>query len=336
MSTGGREGSRRNRVASDALSRQRPSVTLPHLPSVLKSLSPDVRGWRPTFHQQVLAETRGRKFLVLVAIYGFAAVAGGYGASSGSPERWDPTDPSVDLFILSLITTFFAGLLGVAASFDTFFRERMNGTFDTMLVRPATREGLYLGKSLAQFLPYYLVMAVFNDLGVLVIGRNVGYPGPLQVAVFVLVTPLVMLIFVLLLNGISFVRPSSFSLICGLILWLFFSPFVWPLIPASIGAAAGYDVSGTAQADIRSDINVLSNWVDMSNPMFASIGTVAVTGNDASYEWVYGIPACLPFVSITLWLALALVVGTRCVRSYGMNRPGFRRHVLRWLPHMGQ
>ncbi len=303
--------------------------------SSLGRILPDVRGWRPTFRQQVLSEFGGRKFLVLIGIYGFAAIAGAYGASSGSPDRWEPSDPSVDLFILSSLTTFFAALLGVAVSFDTFFRERVNGTFETMLVHPVSREGIFLGKTLAQFVPYYLVMALLNDIGVLVIARNVGYPGPVQIAAFVLLAPLVMLVFVLLLNGLSFARPTSRSLVVGLALWLFFSPFVWTLLPASLGYALGYEVTEESTSDIKSDYSVFANRVDMTNPIFAAIGMVSMTGEEDADDYVEGVPRAAPFLSMALWLLLSAAAGVRWVRSCGVNRPK-RDHPFRLLPHIGQ
>ena len=275
------------------------------------------------------------RFYVIIAVYAFAAIAGGYGTSTGWQDRWDNTDPSMDLFMLSAITAFFASLIGVVVSFDMFSRERANGTFHTMLVHPVSREAVYLGRALAVFVPLYAVIAYLNAFGIAVIGMNVGLPGLLQSFTFIFIAPSVALVFVLLLGGLSFRYRSSQVLLRGIALWLFFIPLIWVLIPQSIAYAAGHEVTSVTVADPMSDFNKFANWIDMANPLLASVGMVAVTGNAAAHEWVYGIPTALPFISMALWLSFSLGVGIRCVRSFGKNRMK-RRHLLSWLPHIGQ
>jgi ABC-type transport system involved in multi-copper enzyme maturation permease subunit len=295
----------------------------------------DLRGWRTVFRQQVRSEVRDVRFFVIIAVYAFAAIAGGYGTSTGWQDRWDNTDPSMDLFMLSAITAFFASLIGVVVSFDMFSRERSNGTFQTMLVHPVSREAVYLGRVLAVFVPLYAVTAYLNAFGIAVIGMNVGLPGAVQSLTFIFIAPTVALVFVLLLGGMSFRYRSSQVLLRGIAIWIFFIPLIWVLVPESLGFAAGHEVTTATVADPMSDFNKFANWIDMANPLLASVGMVAVTGNVAAHEWVFGIPTILPFASLAVWLLLSLGLGIRYVRSFGKNRKK-RRHFFSWLPHSGQ
>jgi len=295
----------------------------------------DIRGWKTVFRQQVRTEVRQVRFYMIIAVYAFATIAGGYGTSTGFGDRWDNTDPSMDLFMLSAITAFFVSLVGLVVSFDMFSKERTDGTFQTMLVHPVSREAIYIGRTLAVFVPLYAVTGYLNAFGIAVIGLNVGLPGAVQAAAFIFIAPLVALVFVLLLGGLSFRYTSSQVLLRGIALWIFFIPLIWVLVPQSLGFAAGYEVNSDTVADPMSDFNQFANWIDMANPLLASVGIAAVTGNAAAHEWVYGIPTYLPFLSLALWLSVSFFVGLRTTRMFGKNVEK-RRHFSSWLPHIGQ
>ncbi len=295
----------------------------------------DIRGWRTVFRQQIRTEIRQVRFYIIILIYAFGTIAGGYGVSTGFQDRWDNTDPSMDLFMLSAITAFFSSLIGVVVSFDMFSKERSDGTFQTMLVHPVSREAVYVGRTLAVFVPLYAVTAYLNAFGVGVIGLNVGLPNAIQMAAFIFITPLVALVFVLLLGGLSFRYSSSQVLLRGIALWIFFIPLIWVLIPQSLGVAAGYEVTTDTVADPMSDFNEFANWIDMANPLLASVGIAAVTGNTAAHQWVHGIPTYLPFLSLALWLSISFYIGLRTTRMFGRNVKK-RRYFSSLFPHIGQ
>jgi len=166
-------------------------------------------------YRELRQSTAFRIILVVAGLITLAAAIGisiGLGRQSwlGEPEA----RPMLDLFIgLVLYFLPFAGLLSFIWSFATLSltKEKVNGNIEALMATPLSSRGLWLGKSLAIFLPAYFISIVATVIVVLVINLSTILP---TTGVFVLPVPTLVLGFVV--NPLLFLVLLLFMILFSL------------------------------------------------------------------------------------------------------------------------
>ncbi|HUF75572.1 MAG TPA: heme exporter protein CcmB [Longimicrobiales bacterium] len=128
-----------------------------------------LRQIRVIIWKDLLLEVRTRERLV--AMGAFAVLAGLLFDYTLDTTRVRPGDVAAGLIWMTLV---FGGLLGIGR---TFHLEKQDGAFQGVLMSPAPKDAVFLGKTLANFLLLYaialLVLGVFTFLFALEIGATV-------------------------------------------------------------------------------------------------------------------------------------------------------------------
>jgi len=161
-----------------------------------------------------------------------ATVRGG----SGGPTF--ASGPDTVLIIIAALSGFIVSLFGVVLSFDAVSKERVQGTMDLLLSRPASRSGILLGKFLGAFAAVALPVTLVNLAGIGVIAAVSGKsPTGSFAAAFLGLSLLLIATYVLLQLSLSTIaKTSGTAILFGVLAWLLFN-LLYPIITFVIGAA---------------------------------------------------------------------------------------------------
>jgi len=119
----------------------------------------------------------------------------------------------------------FMPIFAIVISFDAVSKERVQGTLDLLLSRPASRTGILLGKFLGSFAAVALPVTLVNLAGIAVIGAATGESptGGFALA-FVGLSLLLIAYFVLLQLILStLAKTSGTAVLFGVLAWLVFN-----------------------------------------------------------------------------------------------------------------
>ncbi len=142
------------------------------------------------------------------------------------------------LFLGVSLMSIFYPIIAIAMSYDAVAKERLQGSLELLLARPATRSGVAIGKFLGSFLSVGLPM-----LGVLV-GSIVGiavvegqWPEATFATAFVVATLGLIAIYVLIMQIFStLARSAGTTILAAIGVWLVFS-FLWSLVILAVQTA---------------------------------------------------------------------------------------------------
>ena len=128
-------------------------------------------------------------------------------------------------FVLLVIATFsglIVSIFAIVISFDAVSKERVQGTMDLLLSRPASRTGVLLGKFLAAFGAVALPVTVVNLAGIGMISAASGKaPTGSFATAFVLYSLLLIAYYVLLQLSLStLAKTSGTAVLFGVLVWL--------------------------------------------------------------------------------------------------------------------
>ena len=192
--------------------------------------------------KDLAVEVRTRSAFLSVVVFAVLALVIFYFA-------WDPTAVSaVDLAPGVLWVTFtFAGLLGLHRSFGAEMQDR---AIDALLVAPVEREGLFLGKALANviFTGALLVVAV-PALGLF---YNLPFGRPLLVLGIIALLAAVGLVSI----GTLFSSMAVNTRLAELLLPMLSLPFFVPIVMASANASTRL-IAGRPVAEVMPWLNIL-------------------------------------------------------------------------------
>jgi len=202
-------------------------------------------------------------------------------------------------------------IIAIAMSYDAVAKERLQGSLEILLAKPASRSGVAIGKFLGSFLSVALPM-----LGVLV-GAVVGiaalegrWPDGVFATAFVVGTMGLIAIYVLIMQIFSTVaRSAGTTILAAISVWLVFS-FLWSLVVTAVQAAFNIE-SATPAYYTLSTISGLFNpnqlyTLTVTTFMPASLlGLFGTTGGGSLPEWT-GPMAMV--VWIVVLLAIAILV----------------------------
>ena len=218
------------------------------------------------------------------------------------------------LFLGVALMGLFAPIIAIAMSYDAVAKERMQGSLELLLARPASRTGIALGKFLGSFLSVALPM-----LGVL-LGAIVGvagvsgkWPDGTFALAFVVGTLGLIATYVLIMQIFSTLAKSAgTAILSALVVWILFN-IVWNLVFLAVETALHIE-GGTPAAFTLSTLTVLFNPNGVYQLMVttfvppAALGLFGTTGGGSLPDWTGP-------VAMLVWIAALLVLAVTVFRK---------------------
>ena len=218
------------------------------------------------------------------------------------------------LFLGVELMNLFAPIIAIAMSYDAVAKERMQGSLELLLARPASRTGLAVGKFLGSFLSVGLPM-----LGILV-GALVGvagvsgkWPDATFAAAFVVGTLGLIAAYVLIMQIFStLARSAGTAILSAIVVWFVFN-IAWTLVFLAVQTAFHIE-TGTPAAFALSTATSLFNpnlvytlLVTTFMPASA-LGLFGTTGGGSLRVWVGA-------VAMLVWFGALLVMAVYFFRK---------------------
>ncbi len=215
------------------------------------------------------------------------------------------------LFLGVALMGLFAPVAAIAMSYDAIAKERMQGSLELLLARPASRTGIAVGKFLGSFLSVGLPM-----LGVLlgalvgIAGSSGQWPDPTFATAFVLGTLGLIATYVLIMQVIStLARSPGTAILSGFVLWLLFA-FFWSLIFLGVSTALHVE-GGTPAAAALNAVTLLfspNGVYELAVNAFVPQSVLGLFGTGAGPSWPDWTGPLAMLVWIAALLGLAVVV----------------------------
>ena len=218
------------------------------------------------------------------------------------------------LFLGVELMNLFAPIIAIAMSYDAVAKERMQGSLELLLARPASRTGIAVGKFLGSFLSVGLPM-----LGVL-LGALVGvagvsgkWPDATFAAAFVVGTLGLIAAYVLIMQIFSTLAKSAgTAILSALVVWIVFN-IAWSLVFLAVETAFHIQ-GGTPAAFALSAATALFN-PNLVYSLFVTtfmpssvLGLFGTTGGGDLPNWVGP-------VAMLVWIAVLLVIAVYVFRK---------------------
>ena len=207
-------------------------------------------------------------------------------------------------FVAYSLMGIFAPIVAIALSYDALSKERAQGSLEMLLVRPASRTGLAVGKFLGTFL----------SVGLPVLGVAVGalagiaavtgkWPDAVFDIAFLLGTLGLIAMYVLIMQIFSTVAKSSWTAILSAILvWLVFN-LLWNLVYVLVSAVLNIE-GGTRAAFDLSTLMLLFNPTGVFQLTLAAYLPSSLAGAVGSYQ----LPDWSGPVAMLVWIAALLAL----------------------------
>ncbi len=215
------------------------------------------------------------------------------------------------LFLGVALMGLFVPIIAIAMSYDAVAKERMQGSLELLLARPASRTGIAVGKFLGSFLSVGLPM-----LGVLlgavlgVAGVSGKWPDLTFVVAFVVGTLGLIAVYVLIMQIFSTLAKSAgTAILSALVVWIVFN-IVWNLVFLAVESAFQIQ-GGTPAAFTLSTVTTLFNPNGVYQLMVttfvpaSTLGLFGTTGGGSLPDWTGPLAMAL---WIGILLALAVIV----------------------------
>ena len=157
--------------------------------------------------------------------------------------------------ILLILAFFLMGLFGpivaIAVSYDSIAKERLQGSLELLLVRPASRAGLAVGKFLGTFASVSLpVLGVCLASLAGIAGLTGRWPDATFAGTFLVGTMGLLAAYVLIMQVIStFVRSPGTAVLSAILIWLVFN-VLWNLVFLVITALGGIQAGSRAYFEL--------------------------------------------------------------------------------------
>ena len=218
------------------------------------------------------------------------------------------------LFLGLSLMGLFAPIVAIAMSYDAIAKERMQGSLELLLARPASRTGIALGKFLGSFLSVGLPM-----LGVLV-GALVGiaassgmWPDLTFAAAFVLGTLGLIAAYVLIMQIFSTVAKSAgTAILSAIVVWLVFN-ILWNLVFLAVSAILHVE-GGTPAAATLNAVTLLFNpngTYQLAVEAFVPASILGLFGTGSGPSW----PDWTGPLAMGVWILVLLVIAVYVFRK---------------------
>lgn len=202
-------------------------------------------------------------------------------------------------------------LFAVVVAFDAVVRERSTGSIDLLLSRPVTRRSLALGKIGGVCLSVLVPVVIVFSMAVVVVAWVSGAPpSGAVVALFFAALTVLILLYTLLQFAFSALAPTGgTSLLLGILSWASFT-FLWSVMVFFVA-------SFLAVRDFLTFATHLAAW----NPTGVyQLTYLAAVPNFRGSGFVplnpLALPSWLPWLSLTLWISLLLILALYIFEKY--------------------
>ncbi len=201
----------------------------------------------------------------------------------------------------------FVPIIAIAMSYDAVAKERMQGSLEILLARPASRTGIALGKFLGSFLSVGLpMMGVLLGAIAGVAGSTGKWPDATFALAFVLGTLGLVAAYVLIMEIFSTLAKSpGTAILSALVVWIVFN-IVWNLVVLAVQTVLHIE-GGTPAAFNLSTITTLFNPNGVYNLLVttfvppSALGLFGTTGGGSLPDWTGPI-------AMLIWIAALLIV----------------------------
>ncbi len=230
-----------------------------------------------------------------------------------SPGSVNPFAQGPD-FVLFLIATSFGSLLlpiaAIALSYDSISKEKVQGSAELLLYRPASWRKIGIGKFLGVFAAVALPVTAVNVAGVLIITAVTGrWPSSNIVLGFVAFSLFLLAVYILLMQTLStLARTGGTAILFGVVLWFVFT-LLWSVIILLVSIVAGVPF-GSREYFVMASYAGLFNPSSLYSTLFFQ---VAPEGFQAllilgGISGPFALPNWVPALAAVVWIAVLLIL----------------------------
>jgi len=207
-------------------------------------------------------------------------------------------------FVATVLMGLFAPIVAIALSYDAMSKERAQGSLELLLVRPASRTGLAVGKFLGTFLSVglpILGVAIGALAGVAAVTGK--WPDLRFDATFLLATLGLIALYVLLMQIFStLAKGAGTAILYAILVWLVFN-VLWNFVYLAVSAALRIE-GGTPEAFTLSSLMLLFNPTGVFQLTLAAALPPSLAGFGSSYQ----LPDWTGPAAFVVWLVVLLVL----------------------------
>lgn len=230
------------------------------------------------------------------------------------PPIFNPFAEGPD-FVLFFIALSFGSLLlpivAIALSYDSISKEKVQGSADLLLYRPASWRSIAVGKFLGVFAAVAIPVAAVNLSAVFIITAVTGiWPSATVTLGFIAFSLFLLAVYILFMQTLStLAKTAGTAIILGVVLWFVYN-LLWSIITLLVTMVAGIPFGSR-------EYFVLGSYVGLFNPSsiygnlfilvapegFEIIGALAgISGG------LFALPDWVPAVAAIVWLAALFIL----------------------------
>ena len=206
----------------------------------------------------------------------------------------------------------FGPMLAIAMSYDALAKERLQGSLELLLVRPASRTGLAVGKFLGTFISVGLPVFGVCLAGLAAISGVTGkWPDAGFALTFLWSTLGLLATYILIMQIFStFVKSPGTAILSAIMVWLIFN-LIWNVVVLVVQAAFAIQ-GGTEAAFLLSAVSALFNPTGVYQLVLSGALPPSISSGSAGG---YGLPDWSGPVAMLLWVAALLVLAVLLFRK---------------------
>jgi len=216
--------------------------------------------------------------------------------------------PDTVLFFLGFVLMgIFAPIVAIAVSYDALTKERAHGSLELLLVRPASRTGLALGKFLGAFASVALPILGISFAALAAIAVTAGgWPDAVFTATFLGATLALLATYILIMLVLStFLKSPGTALIMAIVVFILFS-FVWGVVFFFVSLALGLQ-PGTQAYFLANSVSSLFNPTGVYQLTLSPAMPPNVLGGLGGFLG-FGLPAWAGPVAFAVWIGGLLIL----------------------------
>ncbi len=229
-------------------------------------------------------------------------------------EAFDPFAEGPDFILFFIALTFGTLLLpiaGIALGYYSVSKEKVGGSAELLLYRPASWRAVAVGKFLGVFTAIALPVAAVILSGVLIIIAVTGtWPTAMVTLGFVVFSLFILAVYILLMQSISTVaKTAGTAIIFGILLFFLFS-FLWSVVVFLVTTLVGAPFGSR-------EYFVLASYLGLGNPssiygnlfiLVAPEGFEVIAAFAGISGSLFALPNWVPAVSAAVWLAVLFLL----------------------------
>ncbi len=217
--------------------------------------------------------------------------------------------------MLFFIALAFGGLLlpivAIALSYDSISKEKVQGSADLLLYRPASWSSIAVGKFLGVFAAVAIPVAVVNLVAVAIITAVTGiWPSATVTLGFIAFSLFLLAVYILFMQTLStWAKTAGTAIILGVVLWFVYN-LLWDVITLLVALVAGFPIGSREYFVLGSYLglfnptSIYGNLFNLVAPEGFEIlgGLIGVSGS------LFALPNWVPAVAAVGWLVLLFIL----------------------------